>query len=173
MMASHELKLLAALLAAQGRPLALGGSSLGWIGAMIGAVRHKHPIGGWLFFFLFQIYLGLAVAAAGTDWTRFAPRNWRDTGLCMLFTLTTLPVLMALAAVAAMCVMLLRTFEWQWVVTLRYALIVQGLLGGLKLAVDTFWFPSSAAHDAAALVFPCICVSYFYLSTRVRQVFGG
>jgi hypothetical protein len=68
--------------------------------------------------------------------------------------------------------MVLRTFEWQWLVVLRYLLILYAILGGLQIAVDALYLSSSVRHEVAGFASTCGMLAYFYRSVRVRRVFG-
>lgn len=172
-MVSHETTLAAAILFEIGSRPQFNPASFAWVGALAGFLLRKHPIGGWLFYILFQLFMGLVATAININWARFAPRHWTNPELYLLFTLTTMPKVLVLAAVVAACIMLLRTFEWQWLVVLRYLLILYAILGGIQIAVDAFYFSASVPYEVATLASTFGILAYFYVSVRVRQVFGS
>jgi hypothetical protein len=73
--------------------------------------------------------------------------------------------------VVTICIALVWTFDWQWVIALRYALIVHCGFGAVAVLVDTLYFPDVVSLDAASIIAPAIYVGYFFHSTRVRSVF--
>jgi hypothetical protein len=172
-MVSHQTTLAVAILFEIGSRPQFNPASLAWVGAIVGFLLRKHPIGGWLFYILFQLFMGLAATAINLNWARFVPRHWTNPELYLLFTLTTMPKVLILTAVVAACIMLLRTFEWQWLVVLRYLLILYAILGGLQIVVDAFYFSSSVPYEAASLASTFGCLAYFFVSARVRHVFGN
>jgi hypothetical protein len=172
-MVSHQTTLATAILFEIGSRPQFNPASFAWVGALAGFLLRKHPIGGWLFYILFQLFMGLVATAININWARFAPRHWTNPEFYLLFTLTTMPKVLVLTTLVAACIMLLRTFEWQWLVMLRYLLILYAILGGLKIAVDTIYFSSSVPSEVATLVSTCGCLAYFYISVRVRHVFGS
>ncbi len=141
------------------------------VGAIIAGVRQKHPIGGWLFFFLWQVVVGCAVTVAQTDWPRFAPNTWPQLGDYFAFALSTAPRLATLFALAAIGIMLLRTYEWRWIVVLRYVLLLFLTFGVVSVAIDYIYFPDFVGRDMASLIFPAAYSIYFFVSTRVKSVF--
>jgi predicted membrane channel-forming protein YqfA (hemolysin III family) len=98
-MVSHQTTLAAATLLEIGSRPQFNPGSLALVGAITGFLRRKHPIGGWLFYILFQLFLGLAAMAINLNWAQFAPRNWTNPKLYLIFTLTTLPQVLALTTV--------------------------------------------------------------------------
>jgi len=144
--------------------------SLMLIGLILGAIRRKQAIGGWLFFF-WQVAAGCAVTFAYTDWSEYAPRAWHDSLKYFAFMAGAGPRMVVLPAIAVLGVTVLRTREWRWLVALRYALILFVLLGALCVAVDLRFFPDRTFVDVAALIFPGVYAVYFFVSMRVRGVF--
>jgi hypothetical protein len=163
------LPLLALLAAQPPQPPAAG--SLMLVGGILAGVRQKHPVGGWLFFFFWQVVAGCAITVAQTDWPSFAPRKWPSLGNYFAFALSTAPRTATLFALAAIGVMLLRTYEWRWIVVLRYVLILFLVLGALSVAIDYVYFPDVIARDIASLIFPAAYSIYFFVSIRVKSVF--
>jgi hypothetical protein len=166
---SDRLYLLAAFVQQTQPPLA---STLMWLGAILSGIRRHHPIGGWLFFFFWQIAAGIAVLVLGTRWALLAPRAWTDQGKYFAYALTMVPRMALLGAIAAVCVALLQSREWRWVVTLRYLLILFTTLGLLSAIVNRFYFPGQTGIDMAAVIFPGGYAIYFFRSARVRRIFA-
>jgi hypothetical protein len=146
-------------------------ASLIWVGAIIAVVRRKHAIGGWLFFFFWQVVAGCAVTIAYTDWSRYTPRTWRHQVQYFAFVLATGPRVAILVTIAVVGVMLMRTYEWRWVIVLRYALVIFAIFGCFSVGADFLYFPERVATDVGSLIFPVAYAIYFNISTRVRSVF--
>ena len=139
---------------------------------IIAAFRRKQKIGGWLFFFFWQVAAGVAVTLVDTDWSQYTPRAWTDQFQYLLFMAADAPRLLMLGAVAATGAMSIRTQEWRWLIVLRYALILYSILGMVCVATDLAHFPDRVRADVVTLIFPVVYTIYFYLSRRVRWVFG-
>ena len=166
---SQHLQAIAILVTQQSTTSAAG--SLMWVGAIIAAVRRQYVIGGWLFFFFWQVVAGCAVTIAYTDWSRYTPRTWRHQVQYFAFVLATAPRVAILVTIAVVGVMLMRTYEWRWVIVLRYALVIFAIFGCLSVGTDVFYFPERVATDVGTLIFPVAYAIYFNVSTRVRSVF--
>ncbi|HWD00392.1 MAG TPA: hypothetical protein VG456_26730 [Candidatus Sulfopaludibacter sp.] len=141
------------------------------MGAVIAGVRRKQPIGGWLYFFFWQVALSCAITLIYSNWAEFAPRLWEGQFKYLLHFLVSVPRLTALFAVAIIGAMLLRSHAWQWVIILRYALTILCILGVLSVAVDVAYFPNRVGLEVATLIFPAAYLIYFFVSVRVRTVF--
>jgi len=142
------------------------------LGAMVAAIRRKHAIGGWLFYFFWQVLLGLALTVANTHWKLYLPREWSGPAPYFLFTLSSLSRVALFAAIAVVCVRAVETREWRWVCGLQYALLTYAFLTVLKLPVDIYCLRAALARDGLSLTFPCVWIAYFGVSRRVRQVFA-
>lgn len=138
---------------------------------IIAIARRRQPIGGWLFYFVCQLFLGLALVIASTHWRYYSPAQWSDAGRYFVFIVSSLSRTVLLAAMVALTVLMVETRAWHWVVALRYALAVYAFLSVLKLPVDAWCFPSSLRRDAMSLAFPVVWMAYFSVSARVKAVF--
>lgn len=146
-------------------------SSLMLIGAIVAGVRRKSAIGGWLFFYFWQVLASCAIMIAYSDWPRYAPRGWANQVEYLVFVLAAAPRVMMLAALAALVVVLLRTRDWRWVVVTRYTLIIFSMFAFLSIGVDCLYFPERTVPDVGTLLFPVVYAMYFKVSARVRRVF--
>ena len=147
------------------------GGLLALVCAVAAIVRRKRAIGGWLFYFFCQVFLGLALVAASTHWGYYSPDFWADPATYFLFTLAGLSRSVLLAAVAVLCFLAAETRAWHWIVALQFALTTYGFVTVLKLPVDLYCFPSATPRDALSLFFPAVWIVYFSVSSRVRKVF--
>ena len=66
-MPDHSIGPVLTLLAAQITDPQFNGGGLALVGAMVAAIRRKHAIGGWLFYFFCQVLLGLGLIFATTQ----------------------------------------------------------------------------------------------------------
>ena len=67
--------------------------------------------------------------------------------------------------------MLLRTYDWEWVVVLRYLLILFTVFSAISAVLDSYFFPSRFQAALTSLAFPIAYSIYFYVSARLRSVF--
>jgi hypothetical protein len=74
-------------------------------------------------------------------------------------------------AMAGAGFMLLRTYDWRWVVVLRYLLILFTAFSAISVVLDSYFFPSRIRAALTSLVFPIAYAIYFFVSTRLRSVF--
>jgi hypothetical protein len=88
-----------------------------------------------------------------------------------MYMVVTMPRVGLLVALALVGVMLIRTYDWQWVVVMRYVLIMDAAVGLISVVADTRYFPNRVGADAVTVVFPIAYTIYFYISARVRSVF--
>lgn len=170
-MPDHSIGPVLTLLAAQITDPRFNGGGLALVGAMVAAIRRKHAIGGWLFYFFCQVLLGLGLIFATTQWKLYLPRAWSEPGAYVLYTLSNMPRVVLLLEIAVVSMALVRTREWRWVSGLRYALITYAFVTVVKLLVDIFHFPEAVTRDTLSLAFPLVWVVYFQMSIRVRRVF--
>jgi hypothetical protein len=146
-------------------------SSLMLIGAIVAGVRRKSAIGGWLFFYFWQVVASCALLIAYSDWSRYTPRGWVNQAQYFVFVLAAAPRVMILVALAALAGILVRTRDWRWVVVTRYTLIIFSIFGCLSIGADRLYFPERIVPDVATLMFPVVYAVYFNVSTRVHRVF--
>jgi hypothetical protein len=147
------------------------GSGLALACGLIAMGRRKRAIGGWLFYFFCQVFIGLALLATSTHWRYYLPQQWGDPLRYFLFALSSLSRLVLLASIAAVSVVLIETRGDAWIAALRYALATYAFVTVLKIPVDLFCFPSATLRDTLSLGFPLVWMVYFAVSVRVRKVF--
>ncbi len=143
------------------------------IGVIAAVIRRRSEIGGWLFFFMWQLFVGFAVSLFQIvrDWHPYTPAAWSQPALYLLYILSIAPRLAAFFAAAAACFMLLRTFDWHWVTLLRSALMVYLACGVASIAIDHRYFPEDLTVGYASLIFPVVLLVYTRESQRFRRVF--
>ncbi len=148
-------------------PLLLEISALSVIVAIIAFVRRRSAIGGWLLYLLFQIYAGAAASAF------LLFRNLTHHGHLPSthYLLSAVPDTLALLAIAVVCIPLLKTRDWMWIVPVRTALGASAGVALISLVVGMVFFPQEALIPPIAIVQRLILVGYFCMSIRVRRVF--
>lgn len=147
------------------------GGILAVLAGIAAILRRKHAIGGWLFYFFCQVFLGLVLIVASTHWNLYSSRAWGEPARYFLYVLSNLSRAVLLTAIGAVGMMLAVTREWRWVCALRYALATYALLTALKVQADVFCFPSAIQRDTLSMAFPFVWMVYFGVSRRVRRVF--
>jgi len=143
------------------------------IGAIAAIVRRRNPIGGWLFFALWQIFTGCAgtLLQIAIGWHSYVPSAWANQTHYLVYVMTTAPRLFALIAATAVSILLLRTFEWRWAVFLRGTLAAFLVCGALTLLLDLLFSRDELSLAAASLITPAILFFYSLCSVRYRKVF--
>jgi len=116
----------ALLAAADGSPAATNAGTFAILGAIVAAVRRKNAIGGWLFFFMWGVFLGcgFSLIQFAVDWRLYTPARWSDSTRYLMYVMSIAPLSAAFFGIAVTCFMLLRTMDWSWAELLRIALIV-------------------------------------------------
>jgi hypothetical protein len=147
------------------------GSGLALACGLIAIGRSKRAIGGWLFYFFCQVFIGLALLGASTHWRYYLSHQWSDPLRYFLFTLSSLSRMALLASVAVLSALLLETRHPAWIAALQYALATYAFLTLLKVPVDLYCFPGAASRDTMSLGFPLVWMAYFAISRRVKKVF--
>jgi len=163
----------ALLAAADGSSAATNAGTFAILGAIVAAVRRKNAIGGWLFFFMWGVFLGcgFSLIQFAVDWRLYTPARWSDSTRYLMYVMSIAPLSAAFFGIAVTCFMLLRTMEWSWAELLRIALIVYICLICVSVAVDYFYFPRSLPARVASLLFPGLFLGYTYYSLRFQMVF--
>jgi hypothetical protein len=158
---------------APGQSAPLNASSFAVLGAIVAAMRRRQAIGGWLFFMMWQVFVGLGVSIlqAALDRQSYRPSTWNNSKLYLIFLVSFAPRFMTLFVITITCFMLLRTFDWRWAMTLQTALYVYIVCGAISLVLDYVYFPSSLDLAAVSLLFPTAMLLYIRQSQRFRRVF--
>jgi hypothetical protein len=136
-------------------------------------LRRKKEIGGWLLYFLIQMFGGalISVVLLYIGIENYLPGRWSDSALYTLFLLSTIPGALIVTLMAIGAAMLLRTRQWVWVVRLRLLVAADLVTGLISLLIDSLYFPDNLFFSVLALLLPCILLPYLFLSRRVRGVF--
>ena len=150
-------------------PLGGGLWSVAW--GVISYSQRKKEIGGWLFFYYVQLYVG-SVLVALVLVLALLPGSWTGPpelyGAYLLATVPTAAVVIAQAIVANR---LRRSRDAAYLVLLRRILRAHLVLALIKTAIDAKFFPASSLFDGVAVLWPALWLPYFYRSVRVGHVF--
>lgn len=162
-----------AIVRPRNKPVAPGGALGALILWWICFKRKKKAIGGWLLYFLINLFGGAVVSGIILAFSveNLAPSAWADSKLYSLFLISSIPSYVVIASLVVVAVLLLRTRDWRWVRVMRAILVGDILFGLLGLAIDTVHFPNSVFFDVYGLIFPSIFLPYLIVSKRVERVF--
>jgi hypothetical protein len=149
---------------------------LGWLVMWwICARRKKEPIGGWLAYYYYQLYVGIifsVILVAGVSIHSYVPEYFSgETQRFLLFLLSALPAIIFAVFEAAVATFLLVLKTWDLVELLRKVLIAQAVAQGIGLVVDAKYFPGNVPLSLLSFVPSVLWVGYFFRSDRVRRVF--
>ncbi len=152
------------------------GLPLGWlIMWWLCARRKKEPIGGWLAYYYYQLYLGAIVAIAtlaGLNIHSYVPENFTgQLNRFYLFLLSAVPGLVLLFFEVATASYLLALRTWDMVLLLRRVLIASVVAQAVGLVIDAKYFPDNIALGLLSFVPNLLWIGYFYRSERVKHVF--
>jgi hypothetical protein len=149
---------------------------LGWLVMWwICARKKKDPIGGWLAYYYYQLYVGVVFSVflvAVLTIHSYVPEYFSgETQRYLLFMLSALPTLILLLFETAVATFLLVLKTWDMVELLRKVLIAQAVAQGLGVLVDVKYFPENVPLSLLSFVPSVLWVGYFFRSARVRHVF--
>jgi hypothetical protein len=144
-------------------------------GMALGFLRRRHAIGGWLFYFFFATYAGLAsvLLTIRSDLRAFDADNWPSTSQFHWYLVATLPIDMLFLAIviAATSLAISRTERRLKILRLvMFLTMIVGITCGTiilfrppleVLSIHNFTFASSALFWTL----------YFLDSVRVKRVF--
>ena len=141
---------------------------VGLAAVVVCVARRRRAIGGWLLYFVIQVFAGLIRSTLSLVATvaQYHPARQRSLAL-----MSTVPDALMWLAVAAICVMLLKTRDWRWVISLRAAISLKIVVGFISAAIDSRCFPDNVTLDVAMLILLAIFLVYLFFSRRVHHVF--
>lgn len=135
--------------------------------------RKQQPIGGWLLYYLIQLYFGFVFSLFVTliSIENYRPSVWEGSNLYYFFLLSTVPGLIIEIAQVIVATGLLRVRDWRWVNYLRMVLVIDLVFVMIAVGIDAIHFQDSIAFDVFSLIWPIIWLPYFSKSKRVERVF--
>lgn len=136
----------------------------------------KKPIGGWLLFFFYQIWIGGAAAlfTTITKMDQFLPSAWSGDSHYAVFLFGTLPHIFMLFIQTIVATVLYFRKEVKWLKLLRGLLCVTFVAVVLHNVIDGTVFHQNGAATAffsLPAVLLAIWIAYLFLSKRVKAVF--
>ncbi len=149
---------------------------IGWLVLWWICSRNKtKPIGGWLAYYYYQLYLGLVVSClliAGVSIHSYVPENFEGVkDRYYFFLASNLPGLLLMCFQAAVATFLLAFKSWDLLELLRKVLIAQAVAEGIGLAIDSKYFPDNIGLGLLSFVPTVLWTFYFFKSARVQRVF--
>jgi len=134
----------------------------------------KNPIGGWLLYFYFQLYLGCLVALYRFMFTTMpliSPMLWPNHVQYLLFVLKHTASLALLIVLAVVATFLLFVRTWHLLELLRALIIGYAGIIVFSILVDMIYWPHLVRYSAPTLLWQGVWIPYFYVSKRVQRVF--
>ncbi len=141
----------------------LGGLIWPILWAIVSYSRRKEEIGGWLFFYYGQLYLGSVLTVL------LLLANFQPADPLYLFTIVPLSAIIIAQAVVAH--RLRRTRDPAYLIPLRRILWAHLLFAIIKIAIDSKYSPIATILDGIGVIWPALWLPYFYRSVRVGHVF--
>jgi hypothetical protein len=139
----------------------------------IAYLTRRRPIGGWLLYFYFQLYLSLLFSLIFLPGiiANINPAGWDSSRRYAMFITSTVPVIATqwFEVFTATRMLIQRNARSVW--TLRVALYSLVICTGIAIYIDIGYFDSNAVFDIMSCVFAVIWSEYFRKAARVKQVF--
>jgi hypothetical protein len=142
--------------------------------AMLSYIRRKAAIGGWLFFFFGEAYIGVVfgvVASVPVVAAAFPAEPSIPTPNARLIAMVVLLRLFGYLIIAVASTFLLTQRDSIWVERLRFAIGAALLVNGIAVVVDKFYFPGTFVGNLGRWLVLLAWLVYFFISVRVRMVF--
>ena len=135
--------------------------------------RKRNPIGGWLFFFYWQLYSGLLMSSVffAMNIESYVPENFAGTGQFALFLASAVPGLLLFVLKCAVGTMLLSARTWDMLKLLRWVMVAELAADLLGTGIDAVYFPDNLALSFLTIVPNLLWLAYIFRSTRVQHVF--
>jgi len=143
---------------------------------VLGWVRRKQPIGGWLLVYLWETTLRALVALGAGAYTtarQIDPHRWPDRRMYVAYLAAELPSLILAAIEAAVAVWGSRPAYRSpgVVVWLKRVLWVQLVAGAVACVLDARYWMDNFPMSVLSLAWPVVWLAYFHASRRVMSVF--
>jgi hypothetical protein len=135
--------------------------------------RKKSPIGGWLFFFYWQLYSGLLMTAIffAMNIQSYVPENFTSTGNFALFLATAVPSSLLFVVKCAVATLLLSARTWDMLKLLRWVMVAELAADLLGAWIDSVYFPDNLALTFLTIIPNLLWLAYVFRSTRIRHIF--
>ena len=137
--------------------------------------RHK-PIGGWLLYYVFNVFVGIFV------WLLFSvaaiknyyPSSWADSTHYLLYLLTTLPNdIFTIAELILVFGLTIEKFRsWKVIERLRVVLALSIAFSILSILIDIRYYESqNVPLEVFGIIWPVVWLLYFLKSERVKSIY--
>jgi hypothetical protein len=135
--------------------------------------RKRNPIGGWLFFFYWQLYSGLLMTVVffATNLQSYVPENFASTSQFALFLASAVPGLLLFVIKLAVATILLSVRTWDMLKLLRWVMVTELAADLLSAGIDSVYFPDNLALSFLTIVPNLLWLAYVFRSTRIRHIF--
>lgn len=136
--------------------------------------RKRSPIGGWLFFFYWQLYSGLLISAAffAMNIQSYVAENFENRSQFALFLASSAPGLVLFAVKCAIGTILLSARTWDMLKLLRWGMVAELAADGLGAGIDALYFPDNLPLSFFLTIVPnLLWLAYFFRSERIKHIF--
>ena len=148
-----------------------------FIALAIAYLTRRMSIGGWLFYYYFQLYgsLLLSLLLGGLIIENLNPEGWEDRAQYSLFIISTVPMYLVkiIETIFATRLLVKSQRNSNNVKVLRYILLASVVVYATSLAIDYYNFPDNIALSIFGFVFATIWALYFFVSYRVNYVLSN
>ena len=137
--------------------------------------RRKKAIGGWLLFYLIQLYLASFFSIfiiAGTI-ASYKTVEWESIYLFLLYLLTTVPQILLLFCQVGLTFWMIPKHkrDWKIIQILKFILLLDLTFSILSVIADFIYWPETLFFSIIGLIWTAIWLPYYYLSKRVRSIY--
>ncbi|MBN1547237.1 MAG: hypothetical protein JW902_11305 [Syntrophaceae bacterium] len=140
----------------------------------IAYVTRRMAIGGWLFYYYLQLYIGvlLTIAFIPAIVNNLQPTGWEDKTIYGFFVFSIVPPLLVkvLEVIFATRLLFKSQRNEKNVKTVRYVLLSSVIFSIISLVIDGYYFRENAGLSIYAVIFASIWCLYFFYSYRVDYV---
>jgi len=137
----------------------------------------KRPIGGFLFYYYFNLYGGLLllILFSGNLIENLNPNEWENMALYSLYTISLAPpiILQLIYTVLATRLLYKSQRNLKNVNKLRYLLAIFFVACLIAFAIDYVNFPEDIFLSTYGLIVATIWMLYFFFSYRVKYVLAN
>jgi hypothetical protein len=143
----------------------LPGGIVAWI---ICNSRKRSPIGGWLLFYYWQLWLAVVMSAAffAMNIQSYVRENFDTGNLFALFLASIIPSLLVLLVQVVVATMLLSFRTPDMLRLLRWTLVAQVLVIAVGLAIDAKYYPDNLVLSVVFFVQETLWIFYLFKSAR-------
>lgn len=144
-----------------------------FLACAIACLTRRRAIGGWLFYFYLQLFLGLLLwplLFATNIFKNLSPSEWQSSKEYALFLLSTVPLYTTMCIETFFATIVLFRRDIEHVRFVRYSLLAFVAAALLSLIIDIAQSDENIPLDVLTLSFAVIWCLYFFRSHRVQWV---